>query len=108
MPWVSATRYLEESTPKPNTIYLAQQVVQNPMRLDYWLVSRDLSSLVIKSDIIHATISDHSAITFNLQSKEYAKRGQGFGNLTIPCLKMTLSLKNLAEKIPEFKDKHAY
>ena len=67
-------------------------------RFDYWLVSRDLSSLVIKSDIIHATISDHSAITFNLQSKEYAKRGQGFGNLTIPCLKITLLLKILLKR----------
>ena len=77
-------------------------------RLDYWLVSRDLSSLVIKSDIIHATISDHSAITVNLQSKEYAKRGPGFWKFNNSLLKDDTFVKNLAEKIPEFKDKHAY
>ena len=70
--------------------------------------SRDLSSLVIKSDIIHATISDHSAITFNLQSKEYAKRGPGFWKFNNSLLKDDTFVQNLTEKIPKFKDKHSY
>jgi len=47
-------------------------------RLDYWLVSKDLFELVTNSGITISTISDHSAITFTLQSKEYVQRGPGF------------------------------
>jgi len=47
-------------------------------RLDYWLVSKELSALVIDFEIMTLTISDHSAITFHLQSKEYVQRGPGF------------------------------
>ena len=42
-------------------------------RLDYWLVSKELLALVTDSGIVTSTISDHSAITFHLESKEYVQ-----------------------------------
>ena len=47
-------------------------------RLDYCLVSKDLSSSLLSTTITSPTFSDHSAVSFVLQSKEYAKRGPGF------------------------------
>ena len=43
-----------------------------------------------------------------MQSKEYAKRGPGFWKFNNSLLKDDTFVKNLAEKIPEFKDKHTY
>ena len=43
-----------------------------------------------------------------MQSKEYAKRGPGFWQFNNSLLKDDTFVKNHAEKIPEFKDKHAY
>ena len=47
-------------------------------RLDYSLVSTELSALVTDSRIVISTISHHSEIPFHLQSKEYVQRGRGF------------------------------
>ena len=44
-------------------------------RLDYWLVLKDLFALVTNSGITTSALSDHSAITFSLQSKEYVQQG---------------------------------
>ena len=47
-------------------------------RLDYWLISKDLSRIALNTGIKNSTLSDHSAITLTLQSEGYAKRGPGF------------------------------
>ena len=43
-----------------------------------------------------------------MQSKDYAKRGPGFWKFNNSFLKDDNFVKNHAENIPEFKDKHAY
>ena len=76
-------------------------------RLDYWLVSKELPS-AIDINIINPTISDHSAIAFTLQSKEYAKRGPGFWKINNSLLKDANFINELKSKIPEYKNKHSY
>jgi len=58
-------------------------------RLDYCImvVSKELLPSVIDLNITNPTISDHSAIAFALQSKEYAKRGPGFWKINNSLLK---------------------
>ena len=63
---------------------------------------------VIDTNIINPTISDHSAITFTLQSKEYAKRGPGFWKINNALLKDANFIDELVSKIPEYKSKHCY
>ena len=77
-------------------------------RLDYWLVSTDLSSSLLSTTITSPTFSDHSAVSFVLQSKEYAKRGPGFWKINNSLLKDDNFTAELAAKIPEYKAKHKY
>ena len=77
-------------------------------RLDYWLVSKDLSALVTNSGITTSTLSDHSAITFSLQSKEYVQRGPGFWKINNSVLNDDKFVRDLSSKIPEFKRKYNY
>lgn len=58
-------------------------------RLDFWLVSKDLSSSLLSTTITSPTLSDHSAVSFVLQSKEYAKRGSKVRDCRIPHLTPT-------------------
>ena len=77
-------------------------------RLDYWLVSKESSALVTDSGIVTSTISDHSAITFHLQSKEYVQQGTGFWKINNSLLSDERFAKDLSSKIPELKTKHDY
>ena len=47
-------------------------------RLDYWLVSKHLLPHVKECNIIPVLFSDHSAVSFNIQSDDFIKRGPGF------------------------------
>ena len=58
--------------------------VLNPLkqrRLDYFLVSDSLQSSVVSADIITAVATDHSAITFKINSIPYAKSGPSYWRL---------------------------
>ena len=77
-------------------------------RLDYWLVSKDLSNSVKDSTIVHYTLSDHSAIILNLQPKEYTQRGPGFWKINNSLLHDEKFIQELSNKIPDFKTKHNY
>ena len=77
-------------------------------RLDYWLVSKDLSSSLLSTTITSPTFSDHSAVSFVLQSKECAKHGPGFSKINNSLLKDDYFTAELAAKIPEYKAKHNY
>ena len=77
-------------------------------RLDYWLVSKDLSNFVKDSTIIKYTLSDHSAIILNLQSKEYIQRGPGFWKINNSLLADEKFVQELSNRIPDFKTKHNY
>lgn len=46
-------------------------------RLDYWLVSKHLPPQVKEWNIISVSFSDHSAVSFNIQSDNFIKRGPG-------------------------------
>ena len=76
--------------------------------MDYWLVSKDLSSSLLSTTITSPTFSDHSAVSFVLQSKEYAKRGPGFWKINNSLLKDDNFTAELAAQIPEYKVKHKY
>ena len=54
------------------------------------------------------TISDHSAITFILQSKEYVQRGPGFWKINNSVLNDEKFVQDLSSRIPEFKKKYVY
>ena len=58
--------------------------------------------------IVTSTISDHSAITHGLQSKEYVQRGPGFWKINNSHLSDERFIQDLSSKIPEFKTKHDY
>ena len=77
-------------------------------RLDYSLVSTELSALVTDSRIVISTISHHSEIPFHLQSKEYVQRGRGFWKIYNSLLSDERFAQDLSSKIPEFKTKHDY
>ena len=49
-------------------------------RLDHWFVSKHLPPQVKERDIISVSFSDHSAVSFNIQSDNFIKRGPGFFN----------------------------
>ena len=69
---------------------------------------KGLSALVTDSGIVTSTISDHSAITFHLQSKEYVQQGTGFWKINNSLLSDERFAKDLSSKIPELKTKHDY
>jgi len=75
-------------------------------RLDYWLVSKELSALVTDSGFVTSTLSDHSAVTFHLQSKEYVQQGPGFWKINNSLLSDERFVQDLSGKIPEFEAKH--
>ena len=61
-------------------------------RLDYWLVSKQLLAQVKECSIIPIPVSfsDHSAVSFLVQSDDFIKRGPSFFlNSTIPFLMIT-------------------
>ena len=77
-------------------------------RLDYWLVSAELSSLVLSTDIRNSTLSDHSAIILNLRSKDYVPRGPGFWKFNNSLLNDNIFIDQLENRISEYKRKYCY
>ena len=47
-------------------------------RLDYWLVSKHMLPQVKECIITPVSFSDHSAVSFKIQSGDFFKRGPGF------------------------------
>ena len=60
------------------------------------------------STIVNYTLSDHSAIILNLQSKEYIQRGPGFWKINNSLLGDEKFIQELSNRIPDFKTKHNY
>ena len=77
-------------------------------RLDYWLISKDLSHIALNTGIKNSTLSDHSPITLTLQSEGYAKRGPDFWKFNKSLLDDNTFVEQLHDIIPEFKKKHNY
>ena len=77
-------------------------------RLDYWLVSKHLLQQVKQCNIIPVSFSDHSAVSFNIQSDDFIKRGPGFFKFNDSLLDDQCFVEDLSEKIPEYKQKYDY
>ena len=69
-------------------------------RLDYWLDYKELSRIVIKTEMKSSTLTDHSAITLTLQSKGYAQRGSGFWKFNNSLLDDLVFVEQLYNAIP--------
>ena len=77
-------------------------------RLDYWLVYKELSRIVIKTEMKSSTLTDHSAITLTLQSKGYAQRGPRFWKFNNSLLDDPAFVEQLYNVIPAYKNKYNY
>ena len=77
-------------------------------RFDYWLVSMHLLPHVKKCNIIPVSFSDHSAVSFNIQSDDFIKRGPGFFKFNNSLLDDQCFVEGLSEKFPEYKQKYNY
>ena len=76
--------------------------------LDYWLVYKQLSHIVINTEMKSSTLTDHSAITLTLQSKGYAQRGPGFWKFNNSLLDDHDFVDQLNNMIPAYKNKYNY
>ena len=72
------------------------------------MVSAELSSLVLSTDIRNSTLSDHSAIILNLRSKDYVPRGPGFWKFNNSLLNDNVFIDQLENRISEYKRKYCY
>ena len=77
-------------------------------RLDYWLVSKQLSPIVINTEIKSSTLTDHSVITLTLQSNGYSQRGPGFWKLNNSLLDDQDFVEQLHNMIAAYKNKYNY
>ena len=76
-------------------------------RLDYFLISNELNSLVSDCRIVFTPNTDHSAVQLNLISEESKqKKGPGFWKFNYSLLEDNQYVSQLRENISEFKSKH--
>ena len=59
-------------------------------------------------NIIPVSFSDHSAVSFNIQSDDFIKRRPGFFKFNNSLLDVQCFVEGLSEKIPEYKQKYNY
>ena len=76
-------------------------------RLDYWLVAKELSHIMLNTEIKQSSLSDHSAIILTLQSKDYERRGPGFWKFNNSLLGDSTFVEQLQCLIPEYKKKYS-
>ena len=87
------------------SIYLDLSKVQ--CRLDYFLISNELNSLVSDCRIVFTPNTDHSAVQLNLISEESKqKKGPGFWKFNYSLLEDNQYVSQLRENLLEFKSKH--
>ena len=77
-------------------------------RLDYWLVSKQLLAQVKECSVIPVSFSDHSAVTFSVQSDDFIKRGPGFFKFNNSLLSDHSFVERLSKNIPEYKKRYSY
>jgi exonuclease III len=75
-------------------------------RLDYWLISKHLEYVVVKTDILPGRRSDHSLISLKIELQNRDRRGKGFWKLNTSLLKDELYLKQMRDCISECKEKY--
>lgn len=76
-------------------------------RLDYFLISNELNSLISDCQIVFAPNTDHSAVQLNLISEESKqKKGPGFWKFNYSLLEDNQYVSQLRENLPQFKSKY--
>ena len=76
-------------------------------RLDYFLISNDLNSLVTSCKILNSPETDHSAITLHLKSEDLKQdRGPGFWKFNNSLLQDSDYVTILQESIKDYKEKY--
>ncbi|KAL9962045.1 hypothetical protein ACROYT_G031110 [Oculina patagonica] len=76
-------------------------------RLDYFLISNELKSLVSDCKIVYTPNTDHSAVQFNLISEEAKqKKGPGFWKFNISLLEDNQYVSQLRKNLPQFQSKY--
>ena len=76
-------------------------------RLDYFLISKELSSTTIKCDILYAPNTDHSAIQLHLLSEELKQqKGPGFWKFNSSLLEDKKYISDLRENLTNFIEKY--
>ena len=77
-------------------------------RLDYFLISNDLNSLVTSCTILNSPETDHSAITLHLKSEDLKQdRGPGFWKFNNSLLQDSEYVTILQENIKDYKEKYS-
>ena len=77
-------------------------------RLDYFLISNDLNSLVTSCTILNSPETDHSAITLHLKSEDLKQdRGPGFWKFNNSLLQDSEYVTILQENIEDYKEKYS-
>ena len=61
-----------------------------------------------KCIITPVSFSDHSAVSFNIQSDDFIKRGPGFFKFNNSLLNDHCFVEGMSKKIPEYKEKYRY
>ena len=78
-----------DQNPKNERFTWRNKSLKTQCRLDFFLISKELSNVAQSCNIINAPETDHSAITLHLKTEDLMQlRGAGFGNSTIRYLKM--------------------
>ena len=78
------------------------------VQLDFFLISKDLSSDVQSCSIVNSPESDHSAITLHLKSENLMQpKGPGFWKFNNSLLEDCEYVEKLREEIPLFKNKYS-
>lgn len=76
-------------------------------RLDYFLISNELNSLVSDCRIVFTPSTDHSAVQLNLISEaSEQKKGPGFWKFNYSLLEDNPYVSRLRENLPQFKSKY--
>ena len=76
-------------------------------RLDYFLVSRQISSLTTNCDILFAPNTDHSAVQIHLLSEDLKQqRGPGFWKFNSSLLEDKQYISDLRENLTQFIKKY--
>ena len=71
-------------------------------------MSKHLFPQVKECNITPVSFSDHSAVSFNIQSDNFIKRGPGFFKFNNSLLNDHCFIEGLSKKIPEYKEKYSY
>ena len=75
-------------------------------RLDYFLISRSISDMTVKTDILPSVLSDHSPILLSLKYIPTPTRGRGLWKLNTMLLEEQEYVTTMRDKIKELEQEY--